>query len=144
MNTRIIEVNGVKLEIDLMTAKTIENYKVGDPVKVLVKGYSDSYKSFPGVILSFDDFEKLPTINVVYLETDYSSCALKTVAFNEKSADIELAPMRDESLALDKASVLELLESEINKKREELRCAEAKKAIFIKRFGKLFRQEVAA
>ncbi len=32
-NKRIIEVAGVKMEIDLRTAKKIENFKVGDNVK---------------------------------------------------------------------------------------------------------------
>ena len=35
-NKRIIEVNGVKMEIDLRQAKVIDNYKVGDYVKVKV------------------------------------------------------------------------------------------------------------
>jgi hypothetical protein len=46
---RIVEVDGIKLEIDERTARTIESYKVGDPVKVLVKSYGDSYNIYPGV-----------------------------------------------------------------------------------------------
>lgn len=47
---RIIEINGVKLEIDTREAVSIDTVKVGDPVKVLIKDYS-SYKSFPGVVI---------------------------------------------------------------------------------------------
>ena len=54
---RIIEVNGVKMEIDLRNAKVVENYKVGDYVKVLIKEYN-SYKSYIGNIIGFDNFEK--------------------------------------------------------------------------------------
>lgn len=45
--TTIIEINGVKLEIDLRHAKRIDNLRVGDTVKVLRKRYDDSYESFP-------------------------------------------------------------------------------------------------
>jgi len=34
-NKRIIEINGVKLEVDLTTARRIDEFKVGDTVKVL-------------------------------------------------------------------------------------------------------------
>lgn len=33
-NKKIIEVNGIKMEIDLREAKIINNYKVGDSVKL--------------------------------------------------------------------------------------------------------------
>lgn len=39
---RIIEINGVKLDVDLSQCKVVENYKVGDAVKVLVKEYSSA------------------------------------------------------------------------------------------------------
>ena len=36
-NIRTIEINGIKLEVDLRTAKRIDQFKVGDNVKVLKK-----------------------------------------------------------------------------------------------------------
>ena len=41
---RIIEVNGIKMEVDLRNAKRIDQFKVGDSVKVLVKSYSEKTK----------------------------------------------------------------------------------------------------
>lgn len=57
----IVEINGIKLEVDLRTAKRVEEYKVGDMVKVLKKEYGDSYKSYAGMIVGFDAFVALPT-----------------------------------------------------------------------------------
>ena len=37
---RIIEVNGVKLEVDMRYARKIEELRVGSRVKVLIKNYS--------------------------------------------------------------------------------------------------------
>ena len=38
---KTIEINGVKLEIDLRTAKRVDTFKIGDNVKVLKKEYGD-------------------------------------------------------------------------------------------------------
>ena len=70
--TRIVEIGGIKVEVDLRNCKVIENYKVGDQVKVLKKKYSDSYETFPGVIIGFDDFQNLPSILIACLKADYS------------------------------------------------------------------------
>ena len=76
MNTQtaIVEVNGIKLEVDLRTAKRIDQLTdqltIGSRVKCLVKQYSD-FKTVPGVVVGFEPFEKLPTIVVAYLDTDY-------------------------------------------------------------------------
>ena len=47
-DTTIIEINGLKLEIDLRSAKRIDSFRVGDNVKILRKDYN-SYKSCYGV-----------------------------------------------------------------------------------------------
>ena len=36
MSKQIIEINGVKLEVDLSTAKRIDEFRVGDTVKVFI------------------------------------------------------------------------------------------------------------
>ena len=37
---RIIDINGMKMEVDLRTAKRIDTFKVGDNVKVLATEYN--------------------------------------------------------------------------------------------------------
>lgn len=66
-NKRVIEINGVKLEVDMRYAKRVDELRVGSKVKVLNKEYS-SYKVYPGVIVGFEEFDNLPTIVVAYLE----------------------------------------------------------------------------
>ena len=83
-NKRIIEINGVKMEIDLRNATVIDNFKVGDTIKVLVKGYND-YKSHVGMIVGFDEFQKLPTIVIAYLDIEYSGANIKFVYYNSES-----------------------------------------------------------
>ncbi|MHC4294732.1 MAG: hypothetical protein ACYSTL_04025, partial [Planctomycetota bacterium] len=51
---RVVEINGVKLEVDLRHAKVIDQFRVGDRVKVLKKKYEKVYESHPGAIIGFD------------------------------------------------------------------------------------------
>lgn len=37
---RIVEINGVKIEVDMRTAKRVDSFRVGDNVKVLDKDYN--------------------------------------------------------------------------------------------------------
>ena len=67
-NKRVVEIGGVKLEVDLRHARVIENFKIGDTVKVLLKKYGDSYESHLGVIVGFDNFKERPTIVIAHVE----------------------------------------------------------------------------
>src|SRR5690606_28503543 len=71
MEKTIIEVNGVKLEVDLRTAKRVDELRVGDRVKVLTKDYRGEYEVHAGTIVGFEPFENLPTVIVAYLKRDY-------------------------------------------------------------------------
>jgi len=136
----IIEINGIKLEVDLRNAKKIENYKVGDHVKVLVKVYDD-FKSYLGTIIGFDQFEKTPTIVIAYLKTTYGSATIEFVYYNNKKKDVELCPLNDWDVPVSKQQVLERFDAEAEKKKNELIEIEQKKNIFLKLFGKYFENE---
>lgn len=137
----IIEINGVKLEIDLRHAKKIEDYKVGDNVKVLIKQYGDEYKSYPGVLIGFDAFEKLPTIIICYVDIDYSSAVVKFVYFNEKSKDMEICHMGDHEKSIDKQRVEDMLNKEILKKEQELDELKRKQNYFLHHYNQYFATE---
>ena len=136
-NKRIIEVNGVKMEIDLRQAKVIDNYKVGDYVKILVKDYS-SYKSYIGNIIGFDNFEKNPTIVIAYLKNEYSTANIEFAHFNSASQDIEITNLNDWDIPLKKSTILEQFQKEILKKEQEVTEMKNKANIFEQLFGKYF------
>lgn len=141
----IVEIAGVKIEVDERTARTVESYKVGDRVKVLIKGYGDAYKVHPGVIVNFVAFKELPSIEVMYLDTDnFSSEPLKFKALNEKTEGVEIAPMSDHELLLDRKDVLARIDDEIRKRRNSMEDMEQKRAYFVARFAEAFPEEVSA
>ena len=136
--TKIIEINGVKMEIDLRNAKVIEHYKVGDSLKILTKDYGDNYKSHIGVIIGFDDFEKTPTIVIAYLDINYSSAEIKFIYFNGKTKDVEITTLNKWDIPLKKSDILNKFDSEIAKKEQELDEISQKKNVFENLFGKYF------
>lgn len=137
-DTTIIEINGVKLEIDLRHAKRIENLKVGDTVKVLKKEYSDNYKSLMGVIVGFDAFEKLPSIIVAYVGDRHDSNPISTVCYNSETKDIEIIAANEHDLSFDKSNILEKFDKQITAKQLEIKDLESKRDYFLHHFKKYF------
>lgn len=136
---RIIEINGVKLELDLRQAEVtqVDTFKVGDNVKVLVKPSYGDTKILPAVIVGFDNFRTLPTIIVAYLEVDYSKAEIKYAYINEKS-ETEIVATSPGDVPFERDRVLELLDRDITEKEQALEGAVRKKALFVSQFGKLF------
>jgi hypothetical protein len=140
----IIEVNGVKLEVDLRTAKRIDQLAIGSRVKCLVKRYND-WITHPGVIVGFEPFPTKPTIVVAYLDSDYSGAGLNFKSFNADTVDFEVvADLDHNALEIDKASVLQKFDRELNKKELELEELRQKREFFLAKFGVFFAGEVAA
>lgn len=137
---KIVEINGVKMEIDLRHATVVEKYKVGDNVKVLIKQYSSDYKTHPGVIIGFDDFKNLPTITVAYVDIGYNTCELKFIAINATTKDTEIAYCNPAELAIDKTMVLSHFDREITKKQMEVSDLEAKRNYMLKHMNKYFHE----
>lgn len=134
--SRIVEIEGIKVEVDERTARTIESYKVGDPVKLLKKTYS-GYDVHTGVIVGFCDFKELPTIEVMYLSRTGTS--MEFAVLNAKTEDVQLAPVSEAELVLDKQSIVEKFEREITKAVAEVEDLQRKQKYFMLKFGAAFK-----
>jgi hypothetical protein len=143
-NTRTIEINGVKMEIDLRHAKVarIDTLKIGTKVKILQKEYSN-YAVRHGVVVGFEPFEKLPTIRMAWVDPNsYSSDPMKFISFNSETKDTEILIDEDDdemSLTLDKT--VASFNRAIENKRIELEKLHEAKEIFFKHFGRFFVQQ---
>ena len=130
----VIEINGVKMEIDLRHATRIDTLSVGDRVKVLVKKYSD-YAVYAGTVIGFEPFKELPTVIVAYLQTEYNSVGIKFIYFNAQTKETEIIKaIDDDQLDIDKAGVTQQFEREIQKKQDELADVIAKRDYFLANF----------
>ena len=136
-NKRVIEINGIKLEVDLTTAKRIDEFKVGDNVKVLQKGGND-YNVLPGVIVEFVNFKELPTMIIATFKQDFWGSRLDFINFNAQTKDVEITLCSEHELKLEKCRVVDKFNIEIEKKKSEMEELINKRDYFEKYFQKYF------
>lgn len=136
---RIIEIDGVKVEVDLRTAKRVDTFRIGDPVKVLKKEWN-GYKPYVGTIVDFMDFERRPTIVLAYV--DNSEIKFHHIIANTKKSEdeenVEMIPVNPDEMTLEKSDIIKKLNNKIKDAEEDLRKAKATKEIFLRRFGEVF------
>ena len=138
MEKTIIEVNGVKLEVDLRTARRVDTLRVGDRVKVMVKGYSE-YKVHAGTVVGFEPFQNLPTVIIAYLDRDYSGSKLKFLYFNSQSKETEvIKAIDDDQLDVDKADVLQSFDKEESQLQEKIDEVRRTRQYFLDNFKAYF------
>jgi hypothetical protein len=135
---RIVEIKGVKMEVDFRNATSIAQYKVGDSIKVLKKQYGNEYKVFSGIIAGFTEFIALPTITIAYLESSYGDAKIEFAHINEKTEDIEIAPAKDFDIPFDKATMMAAMDRKIAVAEETVRDLTMKKEYFLSNFGRYF------
>ena len=135
---RVVEIDGVKIEVDLRTARRVGVFRVGDIVKVLIPGGSyGTDKTHVGAIIGFDEFKDLPTLVVAYLNDEYGKVSVKMAYINKNSKN-EIVHANPEDVPVSKEHALELLDRDISEKQRELEKAQWHKARFLDWFGKHF------
>lgn len=139
---RIIEIDGVKVEVDLRTAKRVESFKVGDNIKILDKEY-DTYKVKPGIIVDFAEFQELPTIVIaVFEEGSWSSVPnISFIYYNKNtSKKVEIVSCSEDEIKVSKEGVIERFEREIQKKKNEYEDLKNKLEYFKTHFLKVYKE----
>lgn len=133
---RVIEVNGVKLEVDMRYARRIDEFKVGDTVKVLDKR-NNKNEMRTGVITDFANFKELPTIMVaMYKPGDYwSAPSIEFLPYNSDTEDVEIVGVSAEEIMVSKDTIVDRFNDQIMKKKAELDDLIVKRDTFVKYFG---------
>lgn len=139
----IIEVNGVKIEVDMRTARRIEEIRVGDRVKLLSTSDYGGNKVFPGIVVGFEPFKEMPTIVVAYIETDWSSASMKFAYINSKSKNFDLVVAADDDWSVDRDTILKQFERQIAVKRREIEAIEEQQRYFETNFRAFWKGVVA-
>lgn len=134
---RVIEINGIKMEVDMRSARRVDEFRVGDNVKVLEKAYTN-HRILNGVIVEFVNFKDLPTIQVAVFETSYSGSNIRFVNINEGTTDYEILPASKHEMEIEKDGVIEGLEREMTSAMNKYNELKSKRDWFIKYFEKYF------
>lgn len=134
-NKQVIEINGVKMEVDLRYAKRIDHITVGTRVKVLRKTYGESYEVKHGIVIGFEPFQKLPTIIVAAAKVDYQQASIEFIYFNAKTEGVEIVVACDDDLmSIDKEDFVKKVDSDIAKKELEIQELKDRKNYFLEKF----------
>lgn len=137
---RIVDINGVKMEIDFSTARRIDEFRVGDNVKVLRKEY-DSYQVYSGVIVEFVNFKSRPTIVIAIFKDDYSGATIEFLYYHEETTEFEITPAGEHELLLEKSRLVDKFNDQIASRKAEIDELQSKRDYFIKHFAKYFGNE---
>lgn len=141
---QIIEVAGVKLEIDTRYARRIEELRIGSRVKVLdSRGYG-APAVYPGVVVGFEPFPTKPTIIIAYVKASYTDVGLETISFNADTEKVEIVASIDDDFSVSKSEVLGWFRRERQKLDEKRIEIDAKEEFFLERFKAFWKDEPLA
>ena len=132
-----VEINGVKIEVDLRNVKKIDRYKIGDNVKVLKKEY-DVFKTYSGVIVDFVSFKEHPAIVVAYFDQSYAGVDIKFETITKDTRGVEIAPCLPHEMTINKNRVVDKFNYEIDAQQHKVDELKAKRDYFIANFAKFF------
>ena len=136
MSKEIININGVKMEIDTRQCRRVDTIAVGTRVKVLKRPYDSSpWEVFHGVVIGFEPFDSLPTIIIAMAKIEYSKANIEYVYYNSDSKNTELVVAYDEDeAAIDRDQFIEHIDREIAKAELEIQSFKDKKKYFLDKF----------
>ena len=137
---REIEIDGIKVAVDMRTVKKIDTFKIGDNIKVLKKSCND-YQVYSGVIVDFVNFKERPAIVVAYFVQSYSGTDIKFETITKDTKDLEIAPCLPHELSINKNRVIDKFNYEIERQQHEVDELKAKRDYFLANFGKFFEEE---
>lgn len=144
--SKIIEINGVKFEVDARTAtlRQLSTVSIGAKVKVLKDD-----KVHYGVVIGFEPFVENPVVIVAYIGSEYysSSPDIRFLYYSSKSKEQIVVSSEDDDVGFEKEDIIRKIEREINKKEQEIKDLEDKKNYFLRNFQQYwnaFKMEEAA
>lgn len=137
---REIEIDGIKVAVDMRTVKKIDTFKIGDNVKVLKKNY-DSYQVYSGVIVDFVNFKERPAIVVAYFDQSYTGTEIRFETITKDTKDLEIAPCLPHELSINKNRVVDKFNYEIEQQQHKVDELKAKRDYFLANFGKFFEEK---
>jgi hypothetical protein len=139
----VIEINGVKMGVDLRRAKILhEELKIGSRVRIMIKNDYSGPQVHTGVIVGFDAFPDLPTIHVAYVVGEYNGADLKFAFVNAKTdKSFTIVPAADDDLPIKKEDLMASFDRKVEKLESDIRELQDKKRYFTKYFDQFFQTE---
>lgn len=142
-DSKIIEINGVKFEVDARTAtlRQLSTVQIGAKVKVL-----KDERVLYGTVIGFEPFAENPVVVICYIDSQYYSSTpdFKFLYFSSKSKEQIVISSEDDDHGIERDDVVMKIEKEIAKKETEIKDLEDKKRYFLTKFKQYWKQFEAA
>lgn len=131
-----VNVSGVEFEFD-EKAILKQEIRVGDNVKLLVKGDYGDPEIYPAVVTDIVPFEDdNPAIEVMYFDRNYGSVEIKHKTVLRDTKGVSIFKVSNEYVPFEKDTCIELLEQEVTKAEEVLNKAKYKLEYFKANYGR--------
>ena len=138
-SVNVIKIGNIAIEELNPVAVGVHVYRVGDPVKVLMKEYSETWKTYPGTVVGFDQFKERPTIIIAYLYNSFNNQPeIRFQYINKDTKDVEICPAHKNDLPMHKMGVIQEMEAAIRRKEEEVEDMKRKLEFFKQNFAVAF------
>lgn len=135
MEEEIITIRNTQVALLKDQTSISKPLRVGSTVKILIRQYDNRYISCPAIVIGIANFNNLPSIELMYIDT--GSAEVKFLTYNNNTDTIEIAPFSAFETQLTRPQIREILVNRVNKSLEELRTARSRLTIFDELFGKL-------
>ncbi len=130
---KIIEINGVKFEVDARTAtvRQLSTIRIGAKVKVL-----KDERVLYGTVIGFEPFADNPVVVICYIDSQYysSSPDFKFLYYSAKSKEQVVVSSEDDDAGIERDDVIMKIEKSIAAKQTEIQDLEDKKRYFLAKF----------
>lgn len=130
---KTIELNEAMVKIGLKKEEAINNYKVGNYVKLLIKDIFD-FESYPGRIVGIYYSNDEPIIVVAYLKQPFDRFNISYIEICPSSEDTKIEPLNDWDFPIERLSMLKRFKIEILSKEQEVTEMKSN----VKRFEQIF------
>jgi len=132
-DNRIIEINGIKFEVDERTAtlRQLSTIAIGAKVKVL-----KDEKVYYGTVIGFEPFPENPVVIIAYIDTGYysSTIELKFLYYSSKSKEQIVVSSEDDDAGIERDDIVQRLDRAISGKEKEIEELQDKKRYFLTKF----------
>ena len=142
-DSKIIEINGVKFEVDARTAtlRQLSTISIGAKVKVLKDD-----RVLYGAVIGFEPFADNPVVIICYIDGQYYSSApdFKFLYYSSKSKEQVIVSSEEDDAGIERDEVVNKIDKEISKREAEIKDLEDKKRYFLTKFKTYWNQFEAA
>lgn len=132
-DNKIVEINGVKFEVDARTAtlRELTTIRIGAKVKVL-----KDERVLYGTVIGFEPFAENPVVVICYIDSQYysSSPDFKFLYYSAKSKEQIVISSEDDDAGIERDDVVNKIDKAIAQKQTEIQDLEDKKRYFLAKF----------